>query len=69
MQIIINFLDLKRSEMWNDISTELKAVKFPFVPSDKFAMKRLVKVAKNKVTTVIETQRYLIAREKEKVSR
>jgi F0F1-type ATP synthase alpha subunit len=67
MQIIVNYLDLKRSESWNELNNELNEEEFPLVESDRKVMDLLVQISDNKVAAVIETQQYLIRRAMEKV--
>ena len=68
MQIIINFLDLKRGETWLEIIQELQDEGIPLVDTDATAIERLRNISHNKVSATIYTQRYLIQRAKEHVS-
>lgn len=68
MQVIINFIDLKRSEVWLEMIQQLQSDGIQLVDTDCFALKRFLKIAHNKVCTVVDTQRYLIHRAEEHVS-
>ncbi|XP_035710024.1 uncharacterized protein LOC118436323 [Folsomia candida] len=65
MQIIINFLDLKRGEIWLEMLQRVKDDKFDLVPSDAEVINCLSTISKNKTSAVLDTQRYLIQRSKE----
>lgn len=68
MQIIINFLDLKRGEIWLEMLQRVKDDKFDLVPSDAEVINCLSTISKNKTSAVLDTQRYLIQRSKENVN-
>ncbi|CAL8148215.1 unnamed protein product [Orchesella dallaii] len=67
MQVIINYFDLKESEIYLEMMEEMQ--KQESVAEDETAntsSKKIVTVSKNKIATVLETQRYLIRRHREK---
>ncbi|CAG7785538.1 unnamed protein product [Allacma fusca] len=62
MKIIVNFLDLKVSEIWMEMNEEIQAEGLTLVKSDAIGMDILLKISRNKIATVMSTQRYLIQR-------
>ncbi|ODN03385.1 Cilia- and flagella-associated protein 69 [Orchesella cincta] len=67
MQVIINYFDLKESEIYLEMMEEMQ--KQESVAEDETPNsdnKKIVTVSKNKIATVLETQRYLIRRNREK---
>jgi len=67
MQIITNMLDLKRGEIWLEVVQGLRRDGIHLVESDRKSIDLYFKISQNKVSVVIDTQRYLIRRAKEDV--
>lgn len=68
MQVIINFVDLKKSEIYLELVEEIENKgSSAIAPQDEEAVIKLAKVSRNALSTVLETQRYLIRRFNEKV--
>ena len=67
MTVILNYLDLKRSEIWLELEKELKAEGLKLVDSDQTGMECMLKICRNKIAVTVNTQRYLIQRHREQV--
>lgn len=67
MQVIINFVDLKKSEIYLEIADSLENEETPtMTPGDEEDVGKFAEISRNTLATVLETQRYLIRRFNEK---
>jgi hypothetical protein len=67
MQIIINFIDLKQGEIWLEMYQDVVNAEFELETSDAYALELLTRISRNKFSSVLDTQRYLIQRSNENV--
>jgi len=67
MQIIINYLDLKRGEIYLEIERDIKNRNIELSFTDSNILERMVTVTRNKAVAVRDTQEYLLRRSTEDV--
>lgn len=67
MHSIINFVDIKKSEIFLEVYQDFGKVEPPLPPTVSDSALKMVRVVRNTLATVLETQRFLIRRINEKV--